>query len=137
MYRWTQDKIERWATATFGPGTALGSAARGSVEYAELLNDLGNGMDPLLTQLLQANMQLAEAICTRANELQVLSTTTKLVPGLWHAEGRGKECPDVLVMLRQTAERCGVRLDEETDAKMDINEKRTWGKLPSGRFQHA
>lgn len=132
--RWPQERIEQWATSTFGPGTALASCARGAVEYGELLNDLGNGVDPLLDQLLAANMQIAEAICSRVNQLHVEQAVMPqlIAPG----KARGKECPDVAVMLLQTAERCGVSLLDATDTKMDINEGRRWGVTASGRRQH-
>jgi hypothetical protein len=136
VIRWSQERIHAWARATFGPSTAMDQAARMNVEVTELLTDLGDGVDPLLDALLKANMQMAEAISARVHQL----TAQALPPDhQFRSPGaaRGKEAPDILVMVYQVASMCGVPLLKATDAKMDINEKRTWVKLASGRHQHA
>lgn len=106
-----------------------------NVEVTELLTDLGEGVDPLLDHLLKANMQLAEALCSRVNELTSRALETKH-PFRNPGAARGKECPDILIVLYGVAGSCGIELLPATDDKMDINEKRKWGKLASGRFQH-
>lgn len=127
----TQRSICNWGTETFGvSGSALGTATRMNVEVAELLADLGGVVDPLLDDLLRCNNALAEAISNRANALEREGLLPDRTPN-------GKECADVQIILFQVAERCGLKLTEETDRKMAVNRARTWRLLPTGRFQHA
>lgn len=127
----TQRSICDWGLETFGvSGSALTTATRMNVEVAELLTDLGGVVDPLLDDLLRANNALAEAISNRANALEREGLLPDRSPN-------GKECCDVQVILYQVAERCGLKLAEETDRKMAINRARTWRRLPTGRFQHT
>lgn len=46
------------------------------------------------------------------------------------------EAADVTIFMMQIAESLGYDLLGLVDAKMDINEKRTWSKLPDGSHQH-
>lgn len=46
------------------------------------------------------------------------------------------EAADVTIFMMQIAESLGYDLLGLVDAKMDINEKRTWSLLPDGSHQH-
>lgn len=48
-----------------------------------------------------------------------------------------KEVADVVIVLMQVAHRLGIDLNYEIDKKMNINENRTWLKMPDGSFQHV
>lgn len=128
----TQHTIDTWARSTFGPSTALERAVRMNIEVTELLQDLSSStQDGLLAHLIKSNMQLAEALCARVSEL---AAKGQVGAG---TKAQGKECPDVQVMLYQVAEACGIALLNETDRKMQVNRKRKWTKLVTGRHQHG
>jgi len=125
-----QKSIFNWSEQTFGPNSALATATRMNIEVAELLSDLGGHQDVLLSQLLFANNAIAEALSVRANYLQAEGLISDRTPN-------GKECADVLVILFQVAERCGIDLRASTNEKMRVNRARTWKLTLGGRFQHT
>lgn len=85
------------------------------------------GWNGPLTIAIRGNKEMSEL-------LSALSNDDGKKPGkaLEHA----MECADVAIFLLQICERLGYDLLGLVDAKMDINEKRQWGKAADGSFQH-
>lgn len=55
-----------------------------------------------------------------------------------HDEGVGAEIADVVIMLYQIADRCGVDLEQAVINKMAVNKARTWGKADDrGVVRHS
>lgn len=48
-----------------------------------------------------------------------------------------KECADVIIVMMQVMHRLGGNVELEVQAKMDINEERTWKLAPDGSYQHV
>lgn len=53
------------------------------------------------------------------------------------AREAGLECADVFIMLVQVADGLGQDLAALVAEKMEINRKRSWSRMASGRVQHV
>lgn len=136
----TQQSITAWGSRTFGDHhDALGMATRMNLEVAELFLELA-GPNVELRNLLQANVTMAEAISAKHHALLDQGFTDLCAP----TPKAGAECADIAIVLAQVASKLGVMLwgswrrgRGEVDRKMDVNRKRSWARLPSGRHQHV
>lgn len=117
----TQETINEWAEATFGPIDARGAFLRCADEFAELARVFG--LDGLAADMM---FRLQEA---RALPGRTLATEDESKARI--------ECADVLITLYRVAEVLRGDLHWGVDDKMKINRAREWRIVGPGIGQHV
>lgn len=129
----TQATITQWGLETFGRHPPMGMATRANVEMAELLEKLA-GPDPALRKLVLQQVELAEAISQRHHWL--VDQNDERADAVKDVPGALDECYDVGIVMDQVVSCLKGDMVAGKTAKMRVNRKRTWSRLPSGRHQH-